>query len=902
MIFFAQLRAQLGSQLGSWWSALVHRTRTDNDIETELQFHIDAHTQHLIETGISAPEAARRARIEFGRVDVQKEKYRSAIGLQALHEIGGDIRYGLRSLYKKPVVSLVAVLSLALGIGATTAIFSVIYTALLHPFPYAGADRIVNPAVVNEAQPQVPTWFALTPPQFESLSKAKSIESIVGFMLVGLTATGEDLAEDVRVAYITSNASSFFGVPVKIGRNIQPFDVTKGMPPSNVVVLDYKYWQRKYDRDPKVLGQSLQLNHENYTIIGVTPRRFAFTQTVGNADVYIPWTPARVSHLFPWIKLRPGVSAATANAELQSFLNQFKQETPKHFPANFHVSVQPIIEPYVHRTGRTLALLFASVIVLLLIGCANCSILLLAYGESRQHELAIRSAIGASRFRIVRQLLIEALAISCAGAAIGVAASFWLAELPLRLMPDAFPQEAAISINLPILAFSIVLALLTGILFGLSPALRLSRPNVSQVIQSNARAANTSASKRMLNLLIGGQIALTFVLLSSAGAAIAGFLKITSTQLGYDPHNVMAVDIPLKPDTTKNQAERAAYIDQLRERAAAVPGILSVAVASDASLPAPPFAGMGTLAPFEILGGQSQQEPHAGIYLVGSEYFATLKIPFLEGRVWDHTENQRGDFVAVVNETLAQRYWPRGDAIGHQIRAASLKDDGRPLSAASPQSGDWRQIIGVVADSRNNGLEQPTAPAIFVPYTTFMWDNTQLLVRTANAPLASLKAVRTALHSVNAEQRTMTEVDDLEEVLQRQPIWTQQRLFSILFSFFACLALVLASVGLASTVAFAVTRRMKELGIRMALGAQRSHIVWIVVRATMGTVASGIAVGLLLNLSLAKVIQHWSPGSVSAPWVFGPVALLLLSCATVACLLPARQAANVDPLQTLRCD
>jgi predicted permease len=891
MIFFAQLR--------SWWSALAHRTRTDNDIEAELQFHIDAYTQRLIETGIPAPEAARRARIEFGRVDVQKENYRSAIGLRPLHEIGGDIRYGIRSLYKKPVVSLVAVFSLALGIGATTAIFSVIYSALLHPFPYAGADRIVNPAVVNEAQPQVPTWFALTPPQFESLSKAKSIESILGFTLAGLTATGEELAENVRAAYVTSNTSSFFGVPVKIGRNVQPFDVTKGMPPSNVVVLDYKYWQRKYNGDPRVIGQVLQLNHENYTIIGVMPQRFAFTQTVGNADVYIPWTPVRISHLFPWIKLRPGVSVATANAELQSFLNQFKQETPKHFPASFHVSVQPIVEPYVHRTGRTLALLFASVIVLLLIGCANCSILLFAYGESRRHELAIRSAIGASRFRIARQLLIESLAISCAGAALGVAASFWLAELPLRLMPDAFPQEAAITINLPILAFSIALALLTGITFGLSPALRLSRPNVSQIIQSTGRVSGAGTSKRMLNLLIAGQIALTFVLLGLAGAAIAGFMKITSTQLGYDPHNVVAVDIPLKQDTKKNQMERAAYIDQLRDRVATVPGVISVAVASDASLPAPPF---GAQPPFEILGGQSQQEPHAGIYLVSPEYFATLKIALLKGRVWDHAENQRGDFVAVVNQTLAQRYWPKGDAIGHQIRAASLKDDGAPLSAASPQSGEWRQIVGVVADSRNNGLEQPTAPAIFVPYTTFMWDNTQLLIRTANAPLASLKTVRTALHSVSPEQRTLAEVDNLEEALQRQPIWTQQRLFSILFSFFAFLALVLASVGLASTVMFAITRRMKELGIRMALGAQRSHIVWIVVRATLGTVASGIAVGLLLNLSLTRVIQHWSPGSVSAPWVFGMVTLLLLGCATIACLLPARQAANVDPMKTLRYD
>ena len=488
MTFFAQLR----SQLQSWWSALVHHRRTDSEIESELQFHIDAHTEHLMETGISAPEAARRARIEFGHVDVQKEKYRTAIGLQPLHEIGGDIRYGLRSLYKKPVVSLVAVFSLALGIGATTAIFSLIYSALFHPFPYASADRIVNPAVINEERPEVPTWFALDPSQFDSFRRASCIDSILGFMLGGLTATGDDLAEDVRVAYITSNASSFFGVPAKLGRSIQPFDVTNGVPPSNVVVLNYEFWQRKYNSDPKIVGHVLQLNHQNYTIVGVMPQRFSFTNTVGTADVYVPWTATRISFLFPLIKLKPGVSLSAANEEFQSFLNQFKRETPKHFPSSFHVSVQPIIEPYVHRSGRTLVLLFVAVIFLLLIGCANCSILLFACGESRQHEFAIRSAIGASRFRIVRQLLIESLAISFAGAAIGVVASLWLAKLPLRLMPNAFPQEAAITINLPLLAFSVGLALLTGILFGLSPALRLSRPNLSQVIQSTARTARGS--------------------------------------------------------------------------------------------------------------------------------------------------------------------------------------------------------------------------------------------------------------------------------------------------------------------------------------------------------------------------------------------------------------------------
>ncbi|MHB1938305.1 MAG: ADOP family duplicated permease [Acidobacteriaceae bacterium] len=889
------------SRIRTWWRAILHGTRIGNEVEAELQFHIDTYADDLMRRGVPPEEAARQARVELGRVGVQKEKYRAAIGLRFFDEIGGDIRYGLRSLYKHPSVSVVAVLSLALGIGATTAMFSLIYATLLHPFPYVDADRIVNPRVIDEKHPLAPGWFALIPSQFASFRKAKSIDSVLGFVLVDVEATGGDLPEDVSAAYVTSNASSFFGIPAMLGRGIQPSDVPDIGQPTNVVVLSYRFWKEHYSGDRTIVGRTLQLNHENYTIVGVMPSRFTFTETVGDADVYIPWTSTRTPGFFPWIKLKPGVSLAAANAEFQSYLNQFKQETPKHFPASFRVSVQPIIEPYIHRTGRTLALLFASVILLLLIGCANCSVLLLARGEARHHELAIRSAIGASRFRMVRQLLVESLAISFTGAAMGIVASFWLAELPLRLMPNAFPQEASIAINFPILAFSIGLAFIAGLLSGLSPALRLSRPNVSQIIQSTARATNGSNSKRAANLLIDSQIALTFILLGVAGAAIAGFMKVTSIHPGYDPHNVMVVGIPLKRDTRKDQVERAAYIDQLRERVSSVPGVISVAVASRGIPPGPTPFGQGTLGPFEILGEQPKRQPQAVASLVSQKYFATLKIPLLRGRVWNQTENQSGDFVAVVNQTLAQRYWPNGDAIGHQIRIASLKDDGAPLSATSPQSGEWRQIIGIVADSRNDGLEQPVVPAIYVPYTTFMWDGTAFFIRTAGAPLAFVHTIRVAFHSVNLDQR-ISWTADLEEVLQHQPIWTQQRLFSILFSFFAGLALVLSLVGIASTVSFAAARRTNELGIRMALGAQRGHIVWIVVRATLATVASGIIVGVVLNLALEKVLRRWTPGSVFAPWMVAGVAMLLLIFAAIACLLPARRAANIDPMQTLRCE
>src|SRR6266851_2760587 len=308
----------LFAQMSSWWKALFDRSRIAVDVEAELQFHMEAHAQHFFDSGISPKEAFRRAKGEFGRADVQKEKYIAAIGLQPLHEIGGDIRYGLRSLYRNPSVSLVAVLSLALGIGATTAMFSLIYAALLHPFPYADASRIVNPAVIDEKRPDVPTWFVLTPSQFEAFSHAQSIDSVIGFMLAGLQTTGRELPEKVSTAFVTANESSFFGVRPLLGRDIQLSDVHQSASP-NVVVLDYRFWKRHYNGDAKVIGQILQLNHQDYTVIGVMPQRFTFTQTVGIADVYTPWVPASSPVLFPWIKLKRNVDPATANAEFQSY-------------------------------------------------------------------------------------------------------------------------------------------------------------------------------------------------------------------------------------------------------------------------------------------------------------------------------------------------------------------------------------------------------------------------------------------------------------------------------------------------------------------------------------------------------------------------------------------------------
>jgi predicted permease len=879
----------------SWWKALVHRSQTDREIANELQFHLDAQTQHLIDSGLSPEEASRRAKIEFGRVDVQREKYRFAIGLRPLHEIGGDIRYGIRSLYRHPSVSVAAILSLALGIGATTAMFNVIYSTLLHPFPYADADRIVNPSLIDEKQPLVPTWFPLEPAQYESFVKAESIDSVLGFTLRPQQERGGEFPEDVSIAFVTPNMNDFLGVPALLGRGMQLSDGSQ-----DVIVLSYKYWQRRFGGDRSVIGHTLNLDDMTLTIIGVMPPRFTFTETVGNVDGYIPWSASRSPALLPWIKLKPGVTPQAADAEFKPYLDKFRQETPMHFPKEFRVDVQPIAAPYMHRTGRTLALLFASVVFLLLIGCVNCSVLLLARGEARQHELSIRSAIGAGRFRLMRQLLIESFAIAFAGAALGTALSYWLAKLPLKLMPGTFPQEAVITMNWPVLGFSVALALLTGVLFGLAPASHFSRPDVSQMMQSRARTLS-GAGGRSLNLLIGAQIALTFILLGVAGAAITGFMRISSMKLGYDPHNVGFFSVPLKRDPNKNQQAYASYVERLRNTVAAVPGVVSVGVQSSGIPPSQPFGGFGLPSSFELLGRQSELQQRSLVQLVSPEYFATLKIPLLSGRLWSQDENRRGDFVAVVNETFAQRYLSGRNAIGQQLRTDAVKNDGRPASITSPNSNDWRQILGVVADWRNDGLERPVAPAIYVPYSTFMWNSTQLFIRTAAKPESMLQPLRSAIHSFNPEQRIGgNNIGTLEGALSVQTIWIQQHTFSILFSIFGTLAFFLSLFGIASTVFFATARRRNELGIRMALGARRTHIVWTVSRAMLSTIACGMLLGLIFNLSVRKLLDHWMPGNNPAMWIFAPVTAVLLVGAAIACLVPATRAAFSDPMQTLR--
>jgi predicted permease len=889
------------------WRSIAPRTHSE--VEEEFRSTLDAYQEDLIRQGLPEEEARRKARIDLGQPEAQNETYRDAIGLRPFDELGGDIRYGLRALRRNPGFAAVAVLSLALGIGATTAMFSLIYAVLLHPFPYAGADRIMNPNLVDQQRPDEYQWFALSKAQLDEMRLAAPVESVLGFNNSHMEITGGELPEDIYGVYLTENAGTFFGVRPLLGRTIEPSDGENGG--RSVVILNYRFWRRHFGGDPRVIGRTLEIDHAPYTIVGVMPRSFAFNDVAGVGDVYLPISLMRgaanlpsVSYL-PWIKLRPHVTLAAADAALEPLVPGLTKQRLKHSPDHWHLALQPIIVPYQQDLGRTLTVLLAGVVLLLIIGCANCSILLLARGRTRQHELAIRSAIGASRWRIVRQLLVEALVISCAGAVLGVAASYWLARLPLLLSPDSFPAESVIRINASILAFSVALALLCGILFGLAPSLRLSRHDSARMLPGRGISRAASPARHRWSVLIAAQVALTLLLMATAGTAIRSFLQLMHMPLGYDPANVMQLGIslhvhnPAEWSRLQSREARAAYIEQIRQKIASVPRVSTVAVGIDAT---PPDADVQSS--FIVDGSGDGEQPQARVMLVGQRYFTALRIPLLQGRTWNADENARGDFIAVVNHSFRTRYLSSSNAVGRQLRIPGLTAHMRS-EAVSAQSTAWRQIIGVVGDARNDGVDQPVVPAIYIPYTAAMQAWVQFLVRTQGNPLTCLHSIRAAIASVASDQQISNSVSasngtfTLTQAIERDAQYSRQRLFSILFGVFSAMALGLALVGIFSLVAYSVAQRTTEFGIRLALGAPRAHILWVAARIALVSAAAGIVMGLACDSFLGAILAHWMQSTFAAGSLFVAAALLTLS-ALLACLLPARHAIAVPPAEALR--
>jgi predicted permease len=806
-----------------------------------------------------------------------------------------DLRYSARQLAKSPGFTLTAVLSLALGIGATTAVFSIIYAALLNPYPFFAADRIMRLALRNQ---DGNVWIGgFNPEQIRQVRRVPLIESVLAMDSHAMTLTGHDLPENVNVIGLISNGFDDLGVPPLLGRGLLRSDAIDGQDPQPVAVVSYKFWEERLGADPRVVGKPLQLDHKIFTIVGVAGPRFRWY----SADVYLPLKMDYDPQHFCTVdfRLKPGVTRQAANAALEPLVDQFAREMPKHFPERFKVQVEGLNE-WVNRSIRgTLYLLFGAVALLLAIGCGNVSILLLAQGTARQHEFAVRAAIGASSRRTVRQLLTESMLLAGIGMALGVFASYGiLAGIQSVLPPYAFAPEVVIRINLPVLFFSAGVAVLTALLFGMWPALQLSETQPGPLLVANTRrVAGSVRGRQAHNVLIGVQISLTLVLLAGAGTAMRGFLRLVHTPLGYDPHNVMSVGIPLHDNSYLKWAARAAYFEQLRAKVAEIPGVTIAAISTNAT---PPQNGWDMR--FEILGTSAAGQQKVSVNLVSPNYFAALRIPLLEGRVWTEAENHNGAHLAVINRTLAQRYFPNGGAIGRSLKLPDLEDVPPGRLAAASIAASWLQIVGIAADVRNDGLINPITPAVYIPYTLQMNMGTQILVKSATPPLTLLRAVRRQLTAVDPDQQSASNTEDLNSWIAGQQEWQQEHLVAWIFGVFAGLGLALAVVGLYSVVSYTVAQRTSEFGVRIALGAQPSHVLRIVYRSILGSVVTGMGAGLALTRIVSAILAQWAKGNSGEPAMLLLGAVVLTGASAIACTIPAWRACRINPMTALRCE
>jgi predicted permease len=807
--------------------------------------------------------------------------------LSWLDQARQDVRFGARNLASTPAVTVLAIASLALGIMATTAMYSVVHAVVLDPFPYRAVHELTSVRVSEQGRPGGRTSYPVD--HFLEIAERSTIfDGVIASTISDVVWTSEAEPQRLRGNHVTANTFDVLGVPALLGRAAGPADGEPHAPP--IVVLGHRFWQRQFAGDPGVIGRELRLNGLVRTVVGVMPPRFMWR----GADVYLPTAfergraveGVRFVHLLG--RLRPGVTEARAEVDLAPILADLQRRDPSAFPEKWRVSLLSFTETFPSSIRQTLWILFGAVFLLLLIACVNVSNLLLARATARQREMAVRAALGAGRGRLVRQLLTEGLLLAVAGGALGTV----LAKGALRAMialvpPNTIPDEAEIAVNGPVLAFTVIVSVLTAAAFGLAPAWHASRTDLAGALKESGRALGGGAAQVVArNGLVVAEVALSVMLLVGAVLMIRTVLAIQAVELGIRTDRLLTMRIPLPAQRYPDRARRTAFFRELLDRVATVPGVTAAALNTGLH----PLGNWNV--PVEVVGEAAPDARPVLLHQVSADYTRALGIPLVAGRLFDAAEVERARPLAVVNGAFVRRYFGGGEALGRVVRVPRLKTD--PFDLDDPSF----EVVGVVADTLNRSLTDEVHPELYVPHTLSGMAE-RLTVLAGGDPAALTGAIRGHVQALDREQ-PVTDVRTMEALLQSS-VFAGPRFSLALFAVFALLGLCLAVVGVYGVISHAVSRRTPEIGVRMALGASSRRIAGMVVAGGLRLVGLGVVLGLLGSAAAARALRQliWNVSPFD-PLSFAVVAAVLLLVGVQASLRPAWRASRVDPVSALR--
>jgi putative ABC transport system permease protein len=879
------------TRLLSWFRNVLHRSRSERDMDTELHFHVEARAADLARSGVPREEALRRARLEFGGIEQAKEQCRDAHGLSLLESLSQDLRFGLRMLQKSPGFTVIAVLTLALGIGATTAIFSVVDAVLLKPLPIEDPSRVV---LVQEQWQDI--FPGLSVGNFvDLLAQSTSFTNLCASNNASFNLLTQDVPEHIQGEIVTASYFPTFGVQPIAGRTFAAGEDTPGH--AQLAIISERLWRSQFHADQAAIGQTLHINGLSYILIGVMPK--TFDPLLQNSDIWIPaaYSPQqRTDHDNHYLsvigRLKPGISSAAAQSELHIIAGRLQQQYPNEDQGR-ELRLMALSTALLGDQQLSLRLLLASVLFLLLIACANIANLQLARARSRQKEIAVRAALGATAKRIVGQLLIENVILGLAGGLVGVFLAYWAVSWIVAKGPAGVPRLDQSAVDTSALAFATAVALFSSFLFGLAPAMRSASVSLSEAFKSDSRTSS-GGRDRVRSALVVCEIALALMLMAGAGLLIRSALLVSHLDPGFDTANLVVGRVGLPDSSYREPAVARQTFERMIQAAAALPEVESAAIVSRAPL-AEGGSTNGLIPEGKSL--EMSNAVNASIQVVSVGYLTTARVPLKLGR--DFTEQDTRDkiLVTIVNETLARSLWPGGNPIGKRFACC----EAGPKGGMDPV---WHEVVGVVGDVRAGGLDRQVPPQFYLPLAQMppsAWDwlgrTMDLVVRT-RTPTFPANDLRAAVASV-APGVPVYQLSTMQEKIAGR--LEQSRFDTFLLSPFSAVALMLASVGIYGVLSYIVAQRTRDIGLRMALGATQGRIAREVLGYALGLTGIGLAIGIVCGLLCSQLLSSLLYGVRSTDVVAFAGASFLLACvALLASYIPSRRASRVDPIIALR--